>query len=281
MTAHQSLQRSVCVVINQNIHVTNALHKMQNVSSAIKRDTIVACVVSPITILQTTEPAETSDSDSKENFLGTVESQQETYWITLLKVNDMEVNWHWCWSFSNNDSEATFKNLEDVQLKKPTRSLYGPAISPLTILTQFTINLTFKHVTCKQTVFVVKNLKNNLLELPAITSLNLISRIDSIHCSADEVKKLYLHLFQGLGSLGEEYEIKLKENAKPFSLHTARNVSLPLRSKVQRQMCHIPSDPAITMVLRYGGCPKAAWTSEDLCRFETSKWNVFRENFIH
>ena len=104
-------------------------------------------------------------------------------------------------------------------------------MAPLTVLGQFTANLTFKHITCKQTVFVVKDLKNNLLGLPAIASLNLISRINSVHCSADEVMKLYPHLFQGLGSLGEEYEIKLKEDAKPFSLHTARNVPLPLRRK--------------------------------------------------
>ena len=88
---------------------------------------------------------------------------------------------------------------------------------------------------------MVKDLKNNLLGLPAITSLNLISRFDSIHCSADEVKKLYPHLSQGLGSLGEKYKIKLKENATLFSLHTARNVPLPLRSKVQKELRQIES----------------------------------------
>ena len=89
-------------------------------------------------------------------------------------------------------------------------------MAPLTVLGQFTANLTFKHITCKQTVCVIKDLKNNLLGLPAIASLNLISRINSVYCSTDEVMKLFPHLFQGLGSLGEEYEIKLKEDAKPF-----------------------------------------------------------------
>ena len=121
-------------------------------------------------------------------------------------------------------------------------------MAPLTILGQFTANLTFKHITCKQTVFVVKDLKNNLLGLPAITSLNLISRINSIHCSADVIKKLYPYLFQGLGSLGEEYEIKLKEDAKPFSLHTARNIPLPLRSKVQKELRRMESLGVISSV---------------------------------
>ena len=99
---------------------------------------------------------------------------------------------------------STFNNFRDVQLKKPTRSLYGPAMASLPVLGQFIANLIFKHVTCKHAIFAVKYLKNNLLGLPAITSLNLISRISLVHCSADEVTKLNPYLFQGLGiSLGE------------------------------------------------------------------------------
>ena len=39
-------------------------------------------------------------------------------------------------------------------------------------------------------------------------------------------------VFQGLGTLGEEYEIQLKSDAKPFSLFTARNV--PLQNVLQK-----------------------------------------------
>ena len=115
-------------------------------------------------------------------------------------------------------------------------------MAPLTVLGQFTANLTFKHITFKQTVFVVKDLKNNLLGLPAITSPNLISRISSVCCSADDVLKLYPHAsVTRTRNLGEEYEIKLKEDAKPFSLHTAKNVPLPLRSKVQNELRRMES----------------------------------------
>ena len=41
--------------------------------------------------VETTEPPEISETDSDENFLRTVDAQQETQWITLLKVNDVEV----------------------------------------------------------------------------------------------------------------------------------------------------------------------------------------------
>ena len=191
--------------------------------------------------VETTEPPEISETDSDENFLGTVDAQ--------LKVNDVEVKFKIDTGAEVSAiNETTFNNLQDVQLKKPTRSLYGPAMAPLTVLGQLTANLTFRQITCKQTVFVVKDLKNNLLGLPAIASLNLISRINSVHCSADEVVKLYPHLFQGLGSLGEEYEIKLKEDAKPFSLHTARNVPLLLRRKVQNELRRMESLGVISPV---------------------------------
>ena len=44
MTAHLALQRRVCAVVKQNIHAINALREKQNVLSAIRRGTTVACV---------------------------------------------------------------------------------------------------------------------------------------------------------------------------------------------------------------------------------------------
>lgn len=67
--------------------------------------------------------------------MATVDSQQEAQWVTVLKVNNTNVTFK-----IDTGAEVsainmtTFKKLQDVQLKKPTRSLYGPAISPLTVL---------------------------------------------------------------------------------------------------------------------------------------------------
>ena len=200
-----------------------------------------------VSTVQSTEQTDTSETDSDNTFLGTVQSQEETRWVTVLKVNNLDVTFKIDTGAEVSAiNEATFKKLLDVQLKKPTKSLYGPAMSPLDVLGQFTAKLTFKNVTCR--VFVVKGLKCNLLGLPAITSLNLISRINSVQYSADEVKKLYPHLFQGLGNLGEEYEIQLKEDAMPFSLHTARNVPLPLRTKVKEELSRMESMGVISPV---------------------------------
>ena len=48
-------------------------------------------------------------------------------------------------------------------------------------------------------------------------------------------------LFQGLGSMGEEYKIHLKDNVKPHALCTARNVPLPLHTKVQEELKRMQS----------------------------------------
>ena len=42
--------------------------------------------------------------------------------------------------------------------------------------------------------------------------------------------------FTGLGTLQDDYEIQVKQDAQPFSLGTARNIPLPLRDKVKQEL---------------------------------------------
>ena len=43
-------------------------------------------------------------------------------------------------------------------------------------------------------------------------------------------------VFEGLGNLGEAYQIKLKENVTTSSLFFPRNVPIPHRSKVKEEL---------------------------------------------
>jgi transposase InsO family protein len=52
----------------------------------------------------------------------------------------------------------------------------------------------------------------------------------------DAIKQRFAKIFEGLGTLGEEYQIKLKEDATPYLLYTPRNVPLPLREKVKEEL---------------------------------------------
>ena len=62
-------------------------------------------------------------------------------------------------------------------------------------------------------MFVVKGLKTNLLDLPAIIELNLAARLDSTTDYDSLVQNKFQSIFKGLGNLGEPYTIQLKEDA--------------------------------------------------------------------
>ena len=55
-------------------------------------------------------------------------------------------------------------------------------------------------------------------------------------------------MFKGLGTLGEEYQIQLKEGAAPHSLCTPRNVPLPLRDKVREELERLETMGVISKV---------------------------------
>ena len=73
------------------------------------------------------------------------------------------------------------------------------------------------------------HLKRNLLGLPAIKALNLAVRIESMtNTTTSSVVDKFPSVFQGLGSLGKKYLIKLKDEATPVAIFTPRHISMPL-----------------------------------------------------
>ncbi len=96
-------------------------------------------------------------------------------------------------------------------------------------------------------IFIIQGLQSNLLGFPAIRNLNLIKRVDSIS-TVDAIKQRFAKIFEGLGTLGEEYQIKLKEDATPYSLYTPRNVPLPLHEKVKEELERIEAMGVISKV---------------------------------
>ena len=196
-----------------------------------------------------TRPTGNIEEEDNDNFLGAITTQHQTQWIMELKVDNVPVNFKIDTGADVSAiSEATFNHLSNAKLQKSTRKLYGPAMSPLIVLGEFTARLSFRHASCQQRVFVIQDLKRNLLGLPAITSLNLVSRVDSLQLTAMDIKCQYPQLFRGLGTFGQEYEVSLAKDAKPFALHTARNVPLPLRGKVQNELDRMVSLGVISPV---------------------------------
>ena len=141
-------------------------------------------------------------------------------------------------------SEAEFESLPSEKLQKPSKILSGPTSQKLEVLGQYTATLSHKDFSSKQEVFVVRGLKNNLLGLPAITALNLLCRIQATY--AEDIRSLFPSVFKGLGNLGEEYSIQLKPDAQPYTLHTSRNIPLPLRDRVKDELNRMESAGVIS-----------------------------------
>ena len=126
--------------------------------------------------------------------------------------------------------------------------LYGPTCNALEVIGQFVATLKTDERVSKQSIFVVRGLKSNLLGLPAITTLQLINWISATQIDGASTENKYPELFSGLENLGEPYVIKLKKDAVPYSLFTPRNVPLPLRDKVQEELLRMEAAGVISKV---------------------------------
>jgi hypothetical protein len=139
--------------------------------------------------------------------------------------------------------------LGHIQLHKPEKVLCGPDQKELDVVGCTTVTLAYRGNTTSQTAYIIRELKNNLLGLPAIQSLHLLKKVDEVEeMSAASVKEQFPKLFQGLGTLRGEYQIMLKPGAQPFALTTARNVALPLRPKVKEELSRMEALGVITKV---------------------------------
>ena len=89
-------------------------------------------------------------------------------------------------------------------------------------------------------VFVFKGLRQPLVGRPAITSLNLLLKVEPVSKNSGLNKKAVIKqfpkLFRGLGTLKGTYQIKLIPNAVPFVLITPRHVPIPLLPKVKAEL---------------------------------------------
>ena len=145
-------------------------------------------------------------------------------------------------------SESAWKQLNSdkkFQLASTTQQLCGPDQKPLDVLGTVTLTLTVKSKSCIQKVFAVRNLRNNLLGLPAIKHLQMLPQLDTIQ---KVIPDQFPGLFTGLGTMKEMYTIKMKPNAKPYALYTPRNVPLPLRAKVQTELKRMENMGVISKV---------------------------------
>ena len=113
---------------------------------------------------------------------------------------------------------------------------------------RLSVSMSHKDHLCEKEIFVVNHLHHNLLGLPAIKALHLLTRVEQIN-TMPTIQQEFPNLFTGLGTLqGDPYTICLKPDAKPFSLGTARNISLPLHEKMHETLNNMEAQGVISKV---------------------------------
>ena len=136
-------------------------------------------------------------------------------------------------------TEEVYKSLgrKAPLLYKASRRLQGPTGFSLKTLGEFKGTMEKAAKKCQLPIFVVRGLRTNLLGLPAISALQLAARLDAVNATRGwDPKTSHPNLFKGLGTLGTEYTIKVKNDATPYALYTPRNVPIPLRAKVKEEL---------------------------------------------
>ena len=94
--------------------------------------------------------------------------------------------------------EGTLHTLGQLEVSMPDKKLCGPNGVPLDLRGSFTVTLSQKQHKCDQEIFVVKQLKHNLLELPATKGLHLLSVLDNLECDPTiAIKQEFPSLFTG------------------------------------------------------------------------------------
>lgn len=117
-------------------------------------------------------------------------------------------------------------------LQKSDKRLYGAGQNKITVVGMFSDTIEYNGRSSKQKIYVVKNLKEPLLGMPAILDLNLIQIIGEV--TNDGVPE---NLYRGLGKLRySKYKIHLKDNVMPYAVSTPRRLALPLKDKVKHEL---------------------------------------------
>lgn len=133
-------------------------------------------------------------------------------------------------------SETQHQKVGSPSLSLSGKRLRGPSNHSLPVIGCFTGVLKRGSQEVQQEIFVVKNLRRHLLGSPAIEALGLAVRVGAIFDGETNSVQLFPQMFQGLGKLEGDYEMKLKPDSKPFAISVPRRVAVPLMGKVRAEL---------------------------------------------
>ena len=108
-------------------------------------------------------------------FLDTLSDDDKGVWNTDLVMNGKKVTFKIDTGAEVTAiSKETWKTLGEPDLQSPNKLLQGPARKPLKTTGHFFCNLSYKGKESQQQIYVVDDLKSNMLGLPVLIALHLV-----------------------------------------------------------------------------------------------------------
>ncbi|UYV69009.1 K02A2.6-like [Cordylochernes scorpioides] len=165
------------------------------------------------------------------------EGKRRRRWTAEIQVNGKQVKFKL-------DSQADvtcvplclFKKIMGQQrLVKSDINLRAAEFSELQTVGMFISTLRNGNYEIKEKIYVIRRLSEPLLSRRACELLNLARRIEVVATRINPIKE-FPEVFEGLGQIGNPYEIKLKPGAKPYAVHTPRRVPIPLMEKLKTRL---------------------------------------------
>ncbi|UYV73517.1 hypothetical protein LAZ67_10003914 [Cordylochernes scorpioides] len=170
-------------------------------------------------------------------------------WTAEIQVNGKQVKFKL-------DSQADvtcvplclFKNIMGQQrLVESDINIRAAEFSELQTVGMFISTLRNGNYEIKEKIYVIRRLSEPLLSRRACELLNLARRIEVVATRINPIKE-FPEVFEGLGQIGNPYEIKLKPGAKPYAVHTPRRVPIPLMEKLKTRLKELDKDDILTKI---------------------------------
>ena len=227
----------ICHILSTNVLqksplVTNASEKVTTVAS-VSQNLYLPCtatveggcsrwllggvIQSWVSLLEVTTEHLTEDSDV--TYLSAIMSVNDSCWTVNFEINGQ----HMTFKLDTQAEvtvipESNFTKLGNVKLSPVTKSLCGPDRKPLDVTGRLKATLSSKNHTCDHEVYVIKDLKHNLLDLPAIKQLQLLKQIDHIDLHHSSIINKYPKLFSSLGTFKKDFEITIRPICNLYTL---------------------------------------------------------------
>ena len=188
-----------------------------------------------------TEVDALGDSDESNTFLGVISTSDITNvgidpWKIPIKVNGTEVLFKVDTGADVSVIPESYVKKLNVTVKHTNKVLTGPCKNQLSVCGSFGAQLNTGNKSADQVIYVVQGLRFPLLGRPAIEALNIVSVVQQVQISTDELYEKFPQVFDGLGKLDGEYHIDLKDDARPYAVTTPRRVPLPLMDRVKEEL---------------------------------------------